>query len=168
MKDYRFCPFCKGSFVEKHLEGHARNVCRKCGWIAYKNPLPAVSCLVSNPKNELLLIKRGIEPYKGAWCIPGGFVEMNETLREAAQRELVEETGVSGKAGRFVGAYIQKSRMYGAVMIVGIELTAKSSRVKAGDDAEDARFFPFKHLPEIPLESHRNLIKDYLHLKRKA
>jgi 8-oxo-dGTP diphosphatase len=49
--------------------------------------------------NKILLIKRGIAPSKGLWAIPGGNLELGETLREAAEREIMEETGVLIKAG---------------------------------------------------------------------
>jgi 8-oxo-dGTP diphosphatase len=161
MEDYRYCPLCRSELVPRTVEERDRGVCSGCGWIYYKNPLPAVACLVSREESGILLIKRAVEPYKGAWCIPGGFIEIDENIREAGIRELKEETGLEGMPGDLIGAYIQKSRMYGAVLIVGIAFTAEKGDPTPGDDAEEARFFAPKDMPDIPLESHRNLIRDF-------
>jgi len=162
MKDYKYCPMCGSPLVGKLAEERHRLVCGNCNWIYYKNPVPVIACLVSNTKDELLLIKRAIEPYKGEWCIPGGFMEFDETLSEAGSRELKEETGLEGKAGRLIGAHAQPSWMYGAVLVVGIEFLVESEKTIAGDDAEEAEFMPLDALPEIPIESHRKLIEEYL------
>jgi len=164
MKDFRLCPLCGDSLISKAIEGRDRKICENCNWIYYKNPLPAVACLASNKKGEILLIKRAVEPYMGEWCIPGGFIEIDETLEEAGVRELEEETGIKGRAGDVIGAYIQKSRMYGAVLIVGLEFTIEEALPVAGDDAREARFTPLDSIPDIPLESHRKLLRKYLQL----
>ncbi len=162
MRDYSYCPMCRSPLIEKKMDGRGRLVCQSCAWVCYKNPLPAVACLVPDKKGGILLVRRAIEPYKGKWCIPGGFVESDETLPEAGRRELREETGLTGTAGRLVGAHVQKSRMYGAVLVVGLEFTVEHEEITAGDDAADARFMPENALPDIPVESHRKLIREYL------
>lgn len=112
-----------------------------------------------------MLVKRGIEPYIGEWSIPGGFIEIKETIPEAGSRELLEETGLIGKPGRLVGATIQKGKIYAAVLIVAYEYIVKdNSTLTAGDDAQDAAFFAPEKIPRIPLESHRYLIKKFLEM----
>ena len=89
---------------------------------------------------------------------------MDETLSEAAVRELWEETGLSGRAGRVIGAHIQKSGMYGAVLVVGIEVIVGKGEPAPGDDAAEARFVSRVDLPKIPFESHTKLIKKYFEI----
>ncbi len=161
MDHYKYCPMCKTPLKWGDLEGRQRLYCGKCGWIKYCNPVPVAVCLVTNKKKELLLIKRGIDPCKGRWALPGGFVELDETIQEAGQRELHEETGLTGKAGRLIGLHMQKSRMYGYVLVAGIEFIIKNENITVGDDAADAKFFPGKKLPNIPFSSHHKLIEDY-------
>lgn len=161
MKKFKFCPFCAGVLKPKALEGRDRLVCEKCGWINYLNPLPVVSCLVSGPGGELLLIKRGIEPSKGAWALPGGFFEIEESPEEAGRRELKEETGLDGTAVRQVGVITHFSSMYGYLLMIGIEYKVENYKVVAGDDAEEAGFFPKDKLPEIPFKSHLDLISSF-------
>ena len=136
--------------------------CKACGWINYRNPLPVVSCLISNKKGEVLLVRRGIEPCKGHWALPGGFMEIDETPEKAGKRELFEETGINGRPSRLVGVRVHESRSYGPVLVVGIEYKAKSFKLKVGDDAEDAKFFPPKKRPRIPFRSQEELLREYL------
>lgn len=162
MKDYKFCPFCRSKLKKKHIEGRERLFCADCGWIRYLNPVPAVAALVKNKRNELLLIKRAVEPQVGEWCLPGGFVELGESLTDAGVRELEEETSIKGEPRCLVGVHIQKSRLYSSVIVIGFEYAVKSGRPSPGDDALDARFFPLKRLPVIPFASHRKLIKKFI------
>ncbi|MFH1552081.1 MAG: NUDIX hydrolase [Candidatus Omnitrophota bacterium] len=165
MKDYKFCPICGASGLEsKKIEDRNRMICGKCGWIDYRNPIPVIACLVSNSKGELLLIKRNVEPSRGRWALPGGFIEVGETLQEAGCRELCEETGLESKPGRLVGAHMQKSQMYGFVLVVGMVFTVENEDIRPGDDAADAKFIPAEDIPDIPFISHRKLIEEFFEL----
>ncbi|HNX90890.1 MAG TPA: NUDIX hydrolase [Candidatus Omnitrophota bacterium] len=166
MKKFEYCPFCAVELKPAVIENRERLKCGKCGWVDYKNPLPAVAVFVTDSANRLLLVKRAFAPYKGAWSIPGGFVEMGETIEQAALRELAEETGLSGTAGDFVGAHIDHNDVYGSVMIVGVEVFADKFDLTAGDDASGADFFATGDIPEIPILSHRILIQKYLSYKK--
>lgn len=162
MRDFKYCPMCKASLEKKILEGRERRVCGGCGWIHYRNPLPVVSCLVLNKSGDILLIKRGIEPYKGHWALPGGFIEWNETIPDAGRRELFEETGVRGTPRDVVGLRIHESRMYGSILTIGMNFSIDSEDLRPGDDAEDAKFFPKEEIPEIPIASQRDLVSIFL------
>lgn len=71
-----------------------RECCSQCAYIHYVNPRILVSCIVHN-ESELLWIRRGLEPRKGFWAMPAGFMEQGESLQEATVRELKEETGLT-------------------------------------------------------------------------
>jgi len=150
---------CAGKLTKGFPDGVNRLICRKCGWINYVNPLPVIASFVCNKKNEILLIKRKVEPSVGSWALPGGFIELNETPEKAGMRELFEETGIRADHGRLIGVELQKSRMYGYVLVIGMKFIAKSKKLIPGDDAMDAKFFPLKKLPKIPFKSHRLIIK---------
>ena len=158
---------CTAGLKWQHTEGRKRQVCSECNWINFLNPKPVVSCIVTNSKNELLLIKRGIPPHKGAWALPGGFQEVDESLEAAGERELYEETGLKGKALRHLGAYMQNSTTYGQVIMIGIEYKMLTKKIKPGDDAVDAKFFPKKDIPEIPFKSQKRILKDYFNNTKK-
>jgi len=162
MINFKYCPICKELLEESFIEGKDRQHCKECGWIHYLNPVPVVSCLVSNGKGELLLIKRGIEPCLGAWALPGGYMEIDETSPEAGARELLEETGLDGIPGRLVGLSMEKSRIYGSILTIGIEYKVEKYDLNPGDDAEAAAFFDTKNLPKNPFKSQRELVEKFL------
>ena len=153
-KDFIYCPFCGNNtkMITKIINGEKRRVCPECGFIQYKNPLPSVA-VVGVKNNQLLLIKRGIEPYKGTWAIPSGFIEEYETPEQAALRELKEETGLRGEIKNLVGVFREKSKMYGSVLIIVYEVNLKEGIPVSGDDAEEVRFYTIDSLPEIKVKS---------------
>lgn len=162
MKNFTYCPMCGIKLVSGFVDARHRLHCKKCGWINYRNPLPVVSCLVSDKKGYILLIKRGIEPCIGSWALPGGFMEIDETPEETGKRELFEETGLKGRPERIIGVRMHDSKLYGAILVVGVELIVKDFKLKVGDDAADARFFSRNKRPRIPFRSQEELVEEYL------
>jgi len=162
MQEFKFCPMCAAALIWDHVDGKDRLRCSSCEWIHYQNPVPVVACLVLNKDNKLLFIKRGVDPAKGKWALPGGYVEIDETFEEAGKRELYEETGIEGTSGKLVGVYLQESSAYGYVMIAGVEFTTENYDIKIGDDATDAKFMDTGSLPEVPFTSHKKLINNFL------
>jgi len=158
MDTYKYCPMCAGKLKKGFSDGVNRLLCKKCGWINYRNPTPVVACIVLNKQKEILLIKRNVKPAVGRWALPGGFIELNETPEKAGTRELFEETGIKANSGSLIGTELQKSRMYGYVLVIGVEFIAKNTKTIPGDDAIDAKFTPLKKLPKIPFKSHKKLI----------
>ena len=106
-------------------EERERLVCPSCGQIAYVNPRLVVTTLPVTDDGRLVLIKRGIPPGVGTWAQPGGFLEIDETVAEAARRETLEETGLVVEPGELIGLY---TRLEAAVVVVAFE-----ARVTAGE-----------------------------------
>ena len=124
----------------------------------YKYPHPAVTtdCVIfgfNGERLQVLLIERGIEPYKGCWAFPGGFLKMDETAEEGAKRELKEETGLEN-------AYIQQLHTFSApnrdprerVITIAYYALVKIQEVKGGDDAASARWFPLDEIPPLAFD----------------
>jgi len=156
---FKYCPRCGAELREKKEEGRKRLFCPVCQWISYENPLPSAAAFVINKKNEILLVKRGVEPGLGKWALPSGFIEIEETPEMACLRELEEETGLKGEIMRLIGVYSQKSLLYKNVLIIGYEVEA-SGVLSPGSDSQRAEFFPAFKLPEIAFSSHRKIIED--------
>lgn len=168
-KSYRFefCPLCAYHLRRKQIDGRKRLICRRCGWINYENPLPVVVCVVKNKENEILIGKRNIEPGINKWALPGGFVEAGETPESACLRELKEETGLKGKIKKLIGIYIQKSRDYGPLLVIGYEVSVSRSRLLLNKELKEAKFFGKEDLPDVPFSSHRRMIKEYFIYKER-
>jgi 8-oxo-dGTP diphosphatase len=155
------CPYCGNTLTEKTTEGILRLFCGNCVQIIYENPLPAACLVTVDAKDQLLLVKRNVDPKKGFWCLPGGFMELNETPEEAALRELHEETGLFGKIDMLLGVTTNPSATYGSVLMTGFLVKIFEGIPVAGDDAEEIGWFDYKNLPEIAFDSHKNFIKIY-------
>lgn len=97
---------------------------------------------------EILLIRRGHEPYKDCWALPGGFMEMNETLQACARRELMEEAGLDLKNSQFVGIYDRVDRDPRGRIVTAAYLTILEHKPQpqAGDDAAEAQWIPLSRL----------------------
>ena len=124
----------------------------------YKYPHPAVTtdCVIfgfDGERLQVLLVERGIEPYKGRWAFPGGFLKMDETAEEGALRELKEETGLEG-------AYMEQFHTFSAperdpcerVITIAYYALVKIQEVKGGDDAASARWFPLDEIPSLAFD----------------
>ncbi|MFO7839155.1 MAG: NUDIX domain-containing protein [Desulfosalsimonadaceae bacterium] len=161
MREKRFCHFCGQRLCRKQIEGRSRLFCVKCNIPIYENPVPA-SCMVTVDAGErLLLVKRSVDPKKGWWCLPGGFMELQETPEDAALRELREETGLKGEIERLLGVAANNSSQYDTVLMVGFLVRSFSGTLIAGDDADDAKWFDGSDLPEIAFDTHRRFIRQY-------
>lgn len=157
-KDPRFCPYC-GNKIEKAEDNSKESYyCNHCKRIIYRNPVPVVVITIFNKNHEVLLVRRKEEPGKGMWALPSGFLEIDEEPSDAAKRELLEETGITADELKLLNVFHQKSERYKSVTVI-VYMGFSDKNPEAGDDAEDARFFPPSSLPEIPFESHLRAIK---------
>ena len=131
----------------------------------YKYPHPAVTtdCVIfgfDGSELQVLLIERGIEPFKGKWAFPGGFLNMDETAGEGALRELKEETGLEN-------AYIEQFNTYSdpgrdpreRVITIAHYALVRIHEVKGGDDAAKAQWFPIDEVPQLAFD-HDKILRD--------
>jgi 8-oxo-dGTP diphosphatase len=106
---------------------------------------------------EILLIRRGKEPFKGKWALPGGFVEEGETVEGACVREAKEETGLDVRILKMVGVFSEPSRDPRGTVGVAFLCEVAGGKLKGGDDVEEAKWFPLGELPELAFD-HKGII----------
>ena len=157
----KYCHFCGNRLTEKFHEGRMRLFCLNCNSPIYENPVPTTCLVTIDNHDRLLLVKRSVDPKKGWWCLPGGFMELQETPEEAGLRELAEETGLAGKIDILLGVTSSHSANYDTVLMTGFLIRSYSGDLYAGDDADDARWFKYENLPEIAFDSHKKFITMY-------
>jgi len=119
----------------------------------------------SNGRLRVLLIKRAHDPFKGLWAFPGGFVDEDESLEDAAARELFEETGLTDIRIEQIGAFGDPGRdpRGHTVSVAFAAVLDKSIDARAGDDAEDARWYSALHPPRLAFD-HRKILSTALRL----
>lgn len=129
----------------------------------YKYPHPSVTadCVIfgfDGTTIKVLLIQRGIEPFKGKWAFPGGFMNIDETVEECAKRELEEETGLKNvSVEQFYTFSDVKRDPRERVITVAHYALVKLSEVKGGDDAASARWFSMDEVPSLAFDHDRIL-----------
>jgi 8-oxo-dGTP diphosphatase len=130
----------------------------------YPRPMVTVDAVVfrkNETSNEVLLIKRGHYPYEGMWALPGGFVDMEETLEEAIVRELEEETGLKDIKLEQLHAFSEIHRdprgRNISINFWGIA-DGTNTKVTGGDDAADAQWFPINKMPELAFD-HKKVVE---------
>ncbi|MBK3519612.1 NUDIX domain-containing protein [Carboxylicivirga marina] len=137
----------------------------------YEYPRPAVTTdvvlLADEIPAKLLLIKRGNEPFKDTWALPGGFVDMDEDLPTAALRELKEETGISGisiKQFKTYGA-VNRDPRHRTISVVYTSVVKNTLSACGMDDAAEAHWFEINELPPLAFD-HQLIVDEALDLFR--
>lgn len=129
----------------------------------YKYPHPAVTadCVIFGFDGvgiKVLLIQRGIEPYKGKWAFPGGFMNIDETIEECAKRELEEETGLKASSVEQFYTFTDVNRdPRERVITVAHYALVRLEEVKGGDDARSAQWFAMNEIPSLAFDHDRIL-----------
>jgi len=107
-----------------------------------------------------------MEPGKGEWGLPGGFIEVDETPVAGVLRELEEETGLIGRPERLVAVMHEDSAFYGPIIIIGYKVIPEGGPLRAGDDATEVRYFPIDNLPAVAFRAHQQLIEELVRLEK--
>ena len=160
--EYNFCPRCGGRLEPRLLKDGdlERLVCGACGFVFYLGP-KLVAGAIFELHGEVVLIQRDIEPGYGKWTFPGGFVERGERAEAAAEREVLEESGLEIEVADIIGLYTYEGEVPAiavfAARVVGGEPTPL-------DETMEVKSFPRDGLPwsEMAFPSTEQALKDYL------
>ena len=163
-KDFMYCPQCGNEFskMEENLL-----VCRKCNLHYYVNPKACNAVVLENDKKEILFVKRKYEPQKGFWDLPGGFVDVNETLEASVHREMLEELTLDLETFHYIGSmadtYEFKGIHYHTVCALFLGKIPDNATITPSDDAEECVFFPISDIPfdKIAFEGIKAALKQY-------
>ncbi len=162
-----FCSRCGSPLTFGTVSGEERErlACAGCGHIVYVNPRLVVTTLPVTESGEVVLIRRGIEPGLGSWAQPGGFLEVDETVNQAAIRETWEETGLLVEPGEIVGLYTRLE-----VMVVTIVFEARIVGGTAAPTREATEIVAFRPeaipWPEIAFKTTTWALRDWIDRRR--
>lgn len=146
-------------------EERPRLACAACGHIAYVNPRLVVTTIPTTDQGDVVLLRRGLEPGRGSWAQPGGFLEVDETPTEGAIRETLEETGLLVVPGEIIGLY---ARLEAAVVVLVYEARIVGGVMGTSPEALEVRTFPPESIPwpEIAFKTTWWALVDWLGKRR--
>jgi len=166
MQPKTHCHFCGHQLTNKHIEGRLRLFCPRCRQPIYENPVPATCLIVADDSTHILLVKRKVEPQMGQWCLPGGFIELDEMPDAAALRELKEETGLTGAIDTLWGVRTSNATFYHSVLIICYLVRRFTGRPVPGDDAAEVHWFNRDQCPELAFKSHHHFLTSFWDAQR--
>lgn len=146
-ENIKFCPRCKGNLERK---SERLLTCNLCGFDYYIDPQPTNAAILTNKKGEILLVKRKLDPKKGYWDLPGGFLDLHETIEESMDREILEEIGIKARNLKYFTSTYDTYLFNGfsspsiASIFIG---EVGDEKIIPSDDAEEAMFFAPKKIP---------------------
>lgn len=158
-----YCIVCGTKLKLVEDGGRKRPCCPKCGYVFYKNPSPAVSVLVRNEKNQILLGRRASKStFEKRWCLPCGFIEFDEDFLTGAIREVEEETGLRIRINSLVSVvtnYLTPA-IHSLVIVMLADIV--DGVPTPGDDIEELMWISKgEPLPEMAFEADRHIIERY-------
>ena len=158
----QFCVRCGGELRQEWVkeEGRQRLVCQACGFILYQNP-KVVAGAIPHQDGRILLLRRKIEPARGKWTYPAGYVELGETVEEAAIRETHEEASL--EIGQLSLLNVYSYRESPVVTVVYLAQIVGGDP-RAGDEAQEVSLFSAEELPweELAFRSTRDGLQDWI------
>ena len=167
LAESRHCPHCAAALgrAVPPDEDRERLVCTGCGFVLYLGPQVAAGT-APMVDGQLVLIRRGVNPRRGFWSFPCGYVELYETCEQAAVRETREECGLEVEVEGHLGTYSYPfpRRPEGRVVIVSYSARIVGGTLEAGDDADEVRLFAPDAVPwdDLAFESSTDTLRDLL------
>jgi len=162
-----FCTKCGAELQFGAIEGEDRHrlACRACGHVAYVNPRLVVTTIPVMDDGRIVLLRRGIEPGYGSWAQPGGFLEVDETVTEAAVRETLEETGLIVEPGEIIGLY---TRLEAAVVVIAFESRIVGGTPQPTPEALEIEMFAPEAIPwhGIAFKTSHWALRDWVRRRR--
>lgn len=162
------CLLCGEELREIILEKRVRQACPHCGWIYYPQLKVSAGVLLEE-NNALLLVQRRIEPWKGFWYLPAGYLEVDEDPMCGAVRETCEETGleVTITGLRAVSMYQDDPRGNGILIVYNA--VRSGGELCGSDESMSVGFYQREEIYQLPLagSSHTRIIQDWINEKEK-
>jgi 8-oxo-dGTP diphosphatase len=157
--DVKYCPRCGTSLSVRQEFGRQRPVCPNCGWIYFADPKVAAAILLEE-KGRVLLVRRLNEPFRGSWSLPAGFVDAEEDPARAAERECLEETGLTVRVTRVLHVIAGREHPRGADFVIVYGGQILEGELRAGDDADRAEWFERGALPPLAFRATEAVLKN--------
>ena len=153
----KFCPRCGTAIRREERFGKIHPVCPQCEWIHFNDPKVAAAVLVEQD-GRVLLVRRVNEPYRGLWTLPAGFIDAGEDPARAAERECLEETGLSVCVKWVLDVVAGREHERGADFVIAYLAEVVSGTLAPGDDADSVEWFARDDLPPLAFTATRKIL----------
>lgn len=158
--ELKFCPCCAGTLEPREVEERERLVCSSCEYVFYLDPKLAVAVVLPFERG-ILLGRRAIDPRRGYWSFPSGYVDRGEVVEVAARREVLEETGLEVELDGLVGLY---SDADSPVVLAVYAAHVVGGAAQAGHEVLELGVYPPDALPEMAFPHDSRIIEDWRRL----
>ncbi len=164
MAKFRFCPNCATPLQSIHRFDRVRPACPACGFVYFTDPKVAVIALVI-ADGAVLLVRRAVDPGRGLWSLPGGYMDAGEMPAEALQREVDEEVGLAIDVGEMSAIFPMENgagKRVGIVLAFRAKPSGSNRQVHPQDDVSEAGWFgPRQIPPDLAFDSTKTLIAEW-------
>ena len=148
---YLFCPLCGNSLHKSIIFDRTRSSCSNCSYVDWGNFSLGVGGVVWH-NDKVLLVKRGHNPGKGMWTIPGGYVDQEESIGEAVKREILEETGIIANPLSIIALRDRPAERHDAYIIFLMQYLGGNLQAQP-EEVSDLGFFTLKECYTLPIPS---------------
>tara|TARA_B100001123_G_C14960743_1_gene887583 strand:- start:259 stop:765 length:507 start_codon:yes stop_codon:yes gene_type:complete len=157
----KYCKACGHITTERDIEGTQRQYCNNCNYIEFVDPKVVAVAIVTNTQNDLLLVKRNIEPAFGQWAFPSGYVDNGEAVEDAVIRETKEETNLDIVVEKLIGVY---SNTGNPIILVVYSASRIGGKLSPGPESQDVKWFNLTALPKLPFPHDNKIVDDWMQL----
>ncbi len=163
--NFVYCPYCATALAAREIYRQVRPVCPQCGFVHFPDPKVAVVGLVTQAA-QVLLVRRAVDPGKGLWSLPGGYMDAGELPEAALQRELLEEIGLPVTIQSLLTIFPMvgaSGRSQGIVLAYNALPVDPATVLQCDDDVSEAGWFTQTTLPTtLAFESTQTLLAQWL------
>ena len=161
--DYQYCPFCGRQLIFRTTPEKERLYCTACDWTYYPHIATSVGAIIQKD-NQVLLVKRDIEPFKGYWQLPAGFIEYGEHPHTALEREVEEETGLQVKDIEFFQLFqVNDDPREPGHLFLSFKTKVSSGSISTDENENsDIAWHSLDDLPPIGWHSHQAILKSLI------
>lgn len=162
-----FCQICGHEMQDKHAHGKLRRVCPSCGFVHFQDPKVAVVAFIEKDE-RVLLVQRAMNPERGKWALPAGYVDYGEDPQQAVIREVNEETGLEIEVTRLIDVEGGPGT-FGASIVIIYAASVLNGVARPQDDANAVLWYAASDpLPELAFDSTHAMLGTWLQTKRGA
>lgn len=158
MDQVNYCLRCGTKLQIKRRFGRLRPTCPHCDWVYFPDPKVAAAVLIEKD-DRILLVRRSVDPRRGKWTLPAGFIDAGEDPRRAAERECLEETGLKVRVMDLLDVLYGQEHEKGAHIIIFYRAEIIEGDLFAGDDVDRVAFFSRSDLPTLAFSTTEKILK---------